>query len=165
MNNKISKATYLRLNRQLQTLQQEMMNVVLPEIERAREFSNNEDNDDMMHARQIQSNYDNRLADLDKLIRNSEVVEKIDFTGRVDYGTDVHLKNVETSVNRWIQIVGELESTSKSEVCFKSAFGKAVMGRVEGDEVEIIAPGGIQYWEILEVKVSSAFSNVSGTES
>jgi len=165
VNNKISKATYLRLNRQLQAHQQEMMNVALPEIERAREFANNEDNDDMMHARQIQSNYDNRISELDKLIKNSEVIEKIDFTGRVDYGTDVSLKNVETGVSRWIRIVGELESTSKTEICFKSAFGKAVMGRTEGDEVEIITPNGIQYWEILEVKVSSAFSNVSGTES
>lgn len=165
MNNKISKATYLRLNRQLQALQQEMINVALPEIERAREFSNNEDNDDMMHARQIQSNYDNRISSLDKLIKSSEVIEKIDFTGRVDYGTDVNLKNVDTGVSRWIRIVGELESTSKAEICFKSAFGMAVMGRTEGDEVEIVTPNGIQYWEILEVKVSSAFSNVSGVES
>ena len=165
MNNKISKATYLRLNRQLQALQQEMMNVALPEIERAREFANNEDNDDMMHARQIQSNYDNRISELDKLIKSSEVIEKIDFTGRVDYGTDVNLKNVDTGVSRWIRIVGELESTSKTELCFKSAFGMAVMGRAEGDEVEIVTPNGIQYWEILEVKVSSAFSNVSGAES
>lgn len=165
MNNKISKATYLRLNRQLQALQQEMMDVVLPEIERAREFSNSEENDDMLYARQTQTNYDSRIAELDRLIKDSEIIEKIDFTGRVDYGTDVYLKNVETGVSRWIRIVGELESTSKSEICFKSAFGKAVMGRVEGDEVEIITPSGIQYWEILEVKVSSAFSNVSGTES
>lgn len=165
MSNKISKATYLRLNRQLQALQQEMMNVTLPEIERAREFSNNEDNDDMMHARQMQSNYDNRISELDKLIKSSEVIEKIDFTGRVDYGTDVSLKNVETGVSRWIRIVGEMESTSKSEICFMSAFGKAVMGRSAGDEVEIITPNGIQYWEILEVKVSSAFSNVSRSES
>jgi transcription elongation factor GreA len=155
----------MRLSRQLLNLQKEMLEVTLPEIEKAREFSNNEDNDEMIHARQHQSNYENRIADLERLINESDVIEKIDFTGAVDYGTDVYIQNSETGVKRWIRIVGEMESESRAEISFKSPFGQAMIGHVVGDEVEIRAPGGTQCWEILEVKVANAFSGISESES
>jgi transcription elongation factor GreA len=136
-----------------------MIDVTMPEIEKAREFSNNEENDEMMHARQNQAKYENRIAEIDRLIKEADVVEEINFTGAVDYGTDAYIRNSETSASRWIRIVGEMESNSKSEISFKSPFGRALLGHVPGDEVEITTPGGVQYWEILEVKVSSAFSN------
>lgn len=138
--------------------------MTLPEIEKAREFSNNEDNDEMIHARQHQSNYENRIAELERLVNESDIVEKVDFTGAVDYGTDVFILNTESAVKRWIRIVGEMESTSRSEISFKSPFGQALLGHTVGDEVEIRSPGGTQYWEILEVKVSNAFSGVSESE-
>lgn len=138
--------------------------MTLPEIEKAREFSNNEDNDEMIHARQHQSNYENRIAELERLVNESDIVEKVDFTGAVDYGTDVFILNTESAVKRWIRIVGEMESTSRSEISFKSPFGQALLGHTVGDEVEIRSPSGTQYWEILEVKVSNAFSGVSESE-
>jgi len=162
--NKISRRTYDRLNRQLLNLQKEMLDVTLPEIERAREFSNNEDNDEMIHARQHQINYENRISELDRIIKNSDVVEEINFTGAIDYGTDVYMVNSETDVRRWIRIVGEMESTSRSEISFTSPIGQALIGHVVGDEVEIRTPSGMQYWEILEVKVSNALSGISEPE-
>ena len=165
MRNKISRHTYARLNRQLLNLQKEMLDVTLPEIEKAREFSNNEDNDEMIHARQHQINYENRISELDRIIKESDVVEEINFTGAVDYGTDVYMLNSETDVKRWIRIVGEMESASRTEISFTSPIGQALLGHVVGDEVEIRTPSGMQYWEILEVKVSNAFSGISEPES
>ena len=165
MNNKISKATHVRLSTQLQALQKEMLDVTLPELERAREFSNNEDNDEMMYVRHLQSGYESRIDELEKFLKDAEVIERVNFIGKVDYGTDVHIRNVETDVTRWIRIVGERESVNRSEISYKSPFGKALMDRSAGEEVEINTPNGAQYWEILEVKVSSAFSNISRAES
>ena len=142
-----------------------MLDVTLPEIEKAREFSNNEDNDEMIHARQHQVNYENRIAELDRIIKDSDVIEEINFNGSIDYGTDVFMLNTETEVRRWIRVVGEMESSSRSEISFKSPFGQALIGHVVGDEVEIRTPNGIQYWEILEVKVANAFSGISEPES
>lgn len=164
MNNKISKQTYTRLTLQLQNLQKEMMDVVLPELEKAREFSNSEENDDMMHARLMQSNYENRISDLDRLIRDSEVVEEIKFTGRVIYGTEVHIQNSDTGLTRWVRIVGEMEGRANNEVSFKSPFAQAFIGHIAGDEVEVQAPGGTQNWEILEVKVSNVFSRTQNSD-
>jgi len=151
--------------RQLQSLQKEMLEVTIPAIEKAREFSNNEENDEMMHAQQDQSKYQNRIAELERMINNSDVIDNIDFTGVVDYGTDVFILNTETQTKRWVRIVGEMEGTSRSEISFTSPFGQALLGHTVGDEIEVQSPGGIQYWEILEVKVSSAFSNISNEQS
>jgi len=162
--NKISRNTYNRLNRQLHDLQKEMIDVTLPEIERAREFSNNEENDEMMHAQADQRKYENRIAEIDLLIKESDVIDEIEFTGAVDFGTDVHIQNTDGGGSRWIRIVGEMEGTSRSEISFKSPFGAALLGHVAGDEVEIHTPGGTQNWEILDVRVSSVFTRVQGRE-
>lgn len=160
MRNKISRHTYERLTRQLFNLQKEMLDVTLPEIEKAREFSNNEENEEMMHARQHQARYENRIAELDAIIKNADVVEEVEFTGAVDYGMDVYMHNVDDGVKRWVRIVGEMESTNKSEISFTSPFGRALLGHVAGDEVEIRIPSGVQNWEILEVKVSNDFARI-----
>jgi len=162
--NKISQYTYDRLNRQLLDLQKEMLDVTLPEIEKAREFANSEENDDMMHARRQQSQYDQRISELSRLIKDADVVREIDFTGRVDYGTDVHLENSDTGVRRWISLVGEMEGTRSGEISFKSLFGNSLIGHAAGDEVEIQTPSGEQTWQILEVKVSSVFANIQSRE-
>ena len=164
MRNKISRETYNRLNRQLLSLQKEMLDVTLPEIERAREFSNNEENDEMMHAQADQRKYENRIAEIDQLIKGSDVIDEIEFTGAVDFGTDVHIQNVDDGSTRWIRIVGEMEGQNRSEICFKSPVGQALLGHVPGDEVEIHTPGGVQNWEILDVRVSSVFTRVQGRE-
>lgn len=164
MRNKISRDTYVRLNKRLLALQKEMLEVTLPEIERAREFSNNEENDEMMHAQSDQRKYENRIAEIDQLIKNSDVIDEIDFTGAVDFGTDVHIQNTDTGISRWIQIVGEMEGQNRSQISFKTPFGNALLGHVAGDEVEILTPGGIQNWEILDVRVSSAFTRVQRRE-
>ena len=58
-----------------------------------------------------------------------------------------------------------MESTSRAEISFTSPIGQALLGHFVGDEVEIRTPSGMQYWEILEVKVSNAFSGISEPES
>lgn len=162
MRNKISRDTYNRLNRQLFNLQKEMMDVTLPEIERAREFSNNEENDEMMYAQADQRKYEKRIEEIDLLIKDSDIIDEILFTGAVDFGTEVHIKNTDNDTTRWIQIVGEMEGTNRSEISFKSPLGAALIGHVIGDEVEIHTPGGTQDWEILDVRVSSVFSKLQG---
>lgn len=118
----------------------------------------------MMHARQHQARYENRIAELDALIKNADVVDEIEFTGVVDYGTDVYMHNTDDGTKRWVRIVGEMESTNKSEISFTSPFGRALLGHVAGDEVEIRIPSGTQNWEILEVKVSNGFAKLPKRE-
>jgi len=141
-----------------------MIEVTLPEIERAREFSNNEENDEMMHARADQRKYENRIAEIDLLIKESDLVDEIEFTGAVDYGTDVHIQNVNDGSSRWISIDGEMEGTNRTQISFKSPLGQALLGHIPGDEVEINAPGGIQNWEILDVRVSNVFASIQGSK-
>ena len=165
MRNKLSRATYARLTQQLRDLQQEMITVTLPEIERAREFSNSEENDDLIHARADQRKYENRISELQALIDDSDVIDAIEFTGRVDYGTEVSLVNSDDGTRRKIRIVGELEGTNRDEISFKSPFGQALLGHTTGDDVEIRAPGGTQNWEILDVSVSNVFAKLQDRES
>lgn len=165
MRNKLSRAAHARLTQQLRDLQNEMITVALPEIERAREFSNSEENDDLIHARAEQRKYENRIAELQSLIDESDVIDAIEFTGQVVYGTDVSLVNTDDGTRRKVRIVGELEGTNRDEISFKSPFGQALLGHSAGDDVEIRAPGGIQNWEILDVSVSNVFAKLQERES
>ena len=63
------------------------------------------------------------------------------------------LENSESGEERVWRIVGESESDiARGMISYKAPVAKALIGRNEGDEVEIPTPGGRQRWEIVEVR-------------
>jgi transcription elongation factor GreA len=79
--------------------------------------------------------------------------KSLDTGGRIVFGATVELYNVSTEAEVTYQIVGNLESDiEKLKISVSSPIARALIGKEEGDEVEVRTPGGVITYEILSVK-------------
>ena len=159
MKNRVARKTYERLISQLRQLQHELVTVIIPDITLAREHSNNEENDQLIHAKQHQQNFETRIINLKKLIDNTDVVTRVKFTGTASYGMLVKMENDESGEVKVFRIVGEMESTEQNDVSIKSPVGVAIIGSQVGDNVEIKKPSGSQSWTVLDISVDPLFES------
>jgi len=146
---------------QLDKLKHEMMTVAVPDILLAREHSNNEENDQLIVAKQNQQTLETRINSLETLIAMSDIITEVEFDGKVVYGTRVKLQNDETGQEKTLRIVGEMEGMTSADVSFSSPFGAALLGHEVDDQVEVVLPASTQVWNILEVSVVDGFKSIS----
>jgi transcription elongation factor GreA len=115
-------------------------------------LSENSEYDD---AKERQSLIEGKIARLENLVASARIIDvsKLPVTERVVFGTTVVLENVESGEERIWRIVGEAEfDIAAGRISYKAPVAKALIGRTTGDEVEIPTPGGMQRWEIVEVR-------------
>lgn len=80
-------------------------------------------------------------------------VTTMENTGKVIFGTTVHLVNMETDEEVTYQIVGEDEADIKAgKLSVSSPIARALIGKNEGDVVAIRIPSGTVEYEISEVE-------------
>jgi transcription elongation factor GreA len=130
---------------------------VVKDIEEARAHGDLSENSEYDDAKERQSLIEGRMARLEQLVASAEIIDvaKLTPSERVVFGTTVSLENVDGGAERTWRIVGETEADiEKGQISFKSPLARAIIGRSEGEEVEVPAPGGVQRWEIIEVRYS-----------
>ena len=77
----------------------------------------------------------------------------LDADGRVVFAATVTLEDLESGDNVTYQIVGDDEADIKSAlISVSSPIARALIGKLEGDVVEVVAPGGKREFEVLEVR-------------
>jgi transcription elongation factor GreA len=70
----------------------------------------------------------------------------------VVFGATVTIIDEETEEERTWQIVGDYEADVKSgKISISSPIARAMIGKGEGDSIEVAAPGGSRAYEIIEV--------------
>ena len=127
---------------------------VIQAIADARAHGDLSENADYDAAKERQGFIEGRIADLEGKIANAQVIDpaSIDAEGRVVFGATVEIEDLDSGdVRRW-QIVGEDEADIKhGKISITSPIARALIGRSEGDTVEVQAPGGVRGYEILAV--------------
>ena len=127
---------------------------VIEAIAEARAHGDLSENAEYHAAREQQGFIEGRIRELEVKLARAEVIESLELTanGKVVFGAWVELWEEEGAREVTYQIVGELEAdVSVGKVSHSSPIAKALLGRVEGDEVEFNAPGGTRRYEILKV--------------
>lgn len=128
---------------------------IVRDIEEARAHGDISENSEYEDAKERQALCEGRVRELESRVAAAEVIDvaKLEPSDRVVFGTTVVIENSETGEERTWRIVGETEADIENgKISFKSPLGKAMIGRNEGDEVQVPTPGGRQVWEILEVR-------------
>jgi transcription elongation factor GreA len=123
-------------------------------IEEARSHGDLSENAEYHAAKERQGILEAKINELEMAINRSEVIEinheSIDI---VVFGVTVELRNMATDKNVAYQLVGPYESDPDSgRISIVSPLGKALIGKEEGDEIKLQTPGGIQEFEILEIR-------------
>jgi len=143
-----------KLRAELQELKNVARPTVIAAIAEARAHGDLKENAEYHAAREQQSFIEGRIADLEYKLSNAQIIDitKLAKSTKVVFGATVGLVNPDNGEERRYQIVGEDEADIKAgRISVSSPIARALIGKEEGDYVEVQAPGGIQAFEIMEV--------------
>ena len=123
-------------------------------IEEARSHGDLSENAEYHAAKERQSFLEGRINELQDVISRSEVIDpETGPTDRVVFGRTVLLYNNNTDEEISYQLIGPYESDPENgKISVTSPIGQVLIGREEGDEVKARTPGGIQEFEIIEIR-------------
>ncbi len=140
------------LNTELKKLKSEERPAVIKAIAEAREHGDLSENAEYHSAREKQSFIEGRIKELEALISLAEVIDPSKLSGSIKFGARVTLIDEETEEEKTYQIVGETEANIEQGLLnIKSPLARALIGKEEGDSVEVRTPGGHRDYEILSV--------------
>jgi len=128
---------------------------IIKAIAEARSHGDLSENAEYDAARDEQGFIEGRIAELEDQLARAEIVDpkKLNIAGKVVFGALVDLYDVESDTEVTYQIVGELETDlERGRISLSSPIGRALIGKEEGEELEVITPGGTRGYEIVKVR-------------
>lgn len=128
---------------------------VINAIAEAREHGDLKENAEYHAAREQQSFIEGRIKQIEATLSNAQVIDvtKMSGDGKVIFGATVELLNINSDEEVTYQIVGEDEADIKqNKISVSSPIARALIGKREGDETQVNAPGGVIEYEIIAVK-------------
>jgi transcription elongation factor GreA len=144
---------YQKLQVQVRHLKSVERPQVIDAIEEARAHGDLSENAEYHAAKERQGQIEAQIADLEDRLSRAMVIDPTTLSGeKVVFGATVHLID-ENDKKIVYQIVGETEADARvGRISYSSPLGRALIGRVVGDEVEFSAPSGDRYFEISAVE-------------
>jgi transcription elongation factor GreA len=141
------------LDDELRHLKSEARPAVIRDIAEAREHGDLSENAEYHAAREKQGFIEGRIKELEGLISLAEVIDPSKLSGSVKFGATVVLLDVDSDEEKTFQIVGEVEANIEAGLLnIRSPLARALIGKDEGDEVDVATPGGVRSYEILSVR-------------
>jgi transcription elongation factor GreA len=128
---------------------------VIAAIAEARSHGDLSENAEYDAAKERQGFIEGRLKDVEGKLGNAQIIDpaSLDADGRVVFGATVELEDMDSAKAVVYQIVGDDEADIKAgKISLNSPVARALIGKFEGDVVEVQTPGGLREYEILDVK-------------
>ena len=144
-----------KLKQQLHELKTVERPRITKAIAEARAHGDLSENAEYHAAREQQSFVEGRIQSIEHALAEAGIIDiaNIDAGGKVVFGATVTVINLESDEEVSYQIVGEEEADiNELLISITSPIARALIGKEEGDVVEVNAPGGAVEYEILEVK-------------
>ena len=143
---------YAALDAELKTLRSVDRPAIIAAIAEAREHGDLSENAEYHSAREKQSFIAGRIKELEGLIGRAQVIDPKTLSGAIKFGATVDLIDEETEEEKTYQIVGEPEANiEKGLLNINSPLARALIGKEEGDSVEVKTPGGSKDYEIVTI--------------
>jgi len=146
-----------KLRDEFQRLKKEDRPRIVSAIAEARAHGDLRENAEYHAAKEEQGFIEARIKQIDGVLSNAEIIDvtALTKTGKVVFGATVELIDEDSGKQVAYQIVGEDEADIGSGMLsFSSPIARALIGREEGDVVEVKTPGGDRSYEIVEVRYS-----------
>jgi transcription elongation factor GreA len=140
---------------ELRKLKSESRPNVIKAIAEARAHGDLSENAEYHAAREQQGFIEGRIQELESKLSNAEIIDvtALEPNGKVVFGSTVELEDEDSGTAVTYQIVGEDEADIKvSRISFGSPIARALVGKQQGDSVEVVTPGGKRNYEIIAVR-------------
>ena len=127
---------------------------IIEAIAEARAHGDLSENAEYSAAKEKQSFNEGRIKELEAVISAADIIDPKQFTGTkvVKFGARVVIADENTDEEKKVQIVGEYESNAdQGRISITSPIARALIGKKEGDSVQVRTPKGVTSYEIVEV--------------
>ena len=128
---------------------------IIAAIAEARAHGDLKENAEYHAAKEQQGFLEGRIKEIEGKLANTEIIDvtRIDAKGKIVFGSTVELLDEQTNQEIVYKIVGEDEADIKTGlISYTSPIARALIGKLEGDEVSFSAPGGEKHYEVIEVR-------------
>jgi len=145
---------YQALDAEMKRLKTEERPAIIAAISEARAHGDLSENAEYHAAKERQAFIEGRLLELEDKIARAQIIDVSKLSGKqVKFGATVNLLDEDSGAKSKYKIVGEDESdVSQGKISVTSPIARAMIGKEEGDVVEVMAPGGPKSYEIVKVK-------------
>lgn len=144
-----------KLKEELQRLRAVERPAVIQAIAEARAQGDLSENAEYEAAKERQSFIEGRIAEIESKLSNAQVIDpqNLNAEGRCVFGATVELEDMDEGRTITYQIVGDDEADIKGgKISISSPIARALIGKSAGDVAEVMAPGGIRSYEVLDVQ-------------
>ncbi|MDB6452432.1 transcription elongation factor GreA [Falsirhodobacter sp. 20TX0035] len=149
----MTRAGFNALDQELKTLKTVERPSVIRAIAEARELGDLSENAEYHSAREKQSFIEGRIKELEGTLSLAEVIDPTKLSGAIKFGATVTLVDEDTDEERTYQIVGEAEADIENGLLnMRSPLARALIGKDEGDSVEVKTPGGDRSYEVVSIR-------------
>jgi transcription elongation factor GreA len=150
----ISPGGFRKLQEEMDNLTRNERPKVLEEIEIALGHGDLSENAEYTYAKEKLGLIEARLRDLQERIAACEVIDPdtMPRNEKIVFGARVTLEDVDSGAQKEYRLLGQDEADIKNGIIsVSSPLGKALIGREEGDVVEVKTPGGLREFEVIQL--------------
>ncbi len=148
----MTKRGHAALEAELKQLKTQERPAIIQAIADARELGDLKENAEYHSAREKQGFIEGRIQEIESVLGLAEVIDPSTLSGTVKFGATVQIVDEDTDEEKTWQIVGEHEANVEAGLLnVKSPIARALIGKEEGDSVEVRTPGGVRGYEILSI--------------
>ncbi|MBA3563163.1 MAG: transcription elongation factor GreA [Gammaproteobacteria bacterium] len=144
-----------QLREELKRLKTQDRPQVIRAIAEARAHGDLRENAEYHAAKEQQGFIEARIKDIEGKLSHAQIIDvaQLSAGGKVVFGATVELNDGQSNERSTYRIVGEDESDIKSGlISINSPIARALIGKQEGDVVEVVAPAGTRSYEIVGVR-------------
>jgi transcription elongation factor GreA len=149
----LSREGYEKLKKELEELKGPTRMRIADAIREAKAHGDLRENAAYHEAKLNQTRLDARIAELEKMFQLAKIVEHTDSNPAARLGSTVKLLDLDFDDEMTIKLVGSFEADPKKDlISISSPLGEALMGKTEGEQIEVVAPGGKSAYKILAIE-------------
>ena len=149
----MTRAGVTALDAELKVLKSVERPAIIRAIAEAREHGDLSENAEYHSAREKHSFIEGRIKELESILSLAEVFDPTKLSGAIKFGATVTLVDEDTDEKRTYQIVGEQEADIENGLLnIRSPLARALIGKNEGDSIDVKTPGGQRSYEVLRVQ-------------
>jgi len=143
-----------RLQKELHRLKTVERPEIINAIAEARAQGDLSENAEYDAARERQAFVEGRIQELEGTLSNAQIIDPkaLDVEGTAVFGATVEIEDLESGERLTYQIVGDIEADIRSNrISVSSPVARALIGKSEGDVVEVQAPAGVREYEVTAI--------------
>ena len=145
------------LRAELRRLKSEVRPAIIKAIAEARGHGDLSENAEYHAAREQQGFIEGRIKEIEHKLASADVIDpaRVPNTGKVVFGASVELEDQADGAHVTYQVVGEDEADIRAgRISVTSPIARALVGKSEGEVVDVAAPGGTRSYEIVAVRLA-----------